>query len=44
LLDVLRKRIDHGTFIITLVCPEEPAADECVDLAAVNFDSNTPKV
>jgi hypothetical protein len=41
LLNVLRKRIDHGAFIITLVGPEEPAADECIDLAAVKFDGKT---
>jgi hypothetical protein len=27
----------------TLVGPEEPAADECVDLAAVKFDHKTAK-
>lgn len=43
LLDVLGKCIDHGTFIITLVGPEEPAVDECVDLAAVKFDHKTAK-
>jgi hypothetical protein len=43
LLDVLRKRIDHRAFMITLVGPEEPAADECVDLGAVKFDGKTAK-
>jgi hypothetical protein len=43
LLNVLRKRIDHGAFVITLVGPEEPAADECVDLGAVKFDHKTAK-
>jgi hypothetical protein len=41
LLDVLRKRIDHSAFVITFVCPEEPAVHECVDLAPVKFDHKT---
>jgi hypothetical protein len=43
LLDVLRKRIDHSAFVITLVCPEEPAVNERVDLATVKFDRKTAK-
>jgi hypothetical protein len=43
LLDALRKRIDNGAFVITLVCPEEPAANECVDLGAVKFDHKAAK-
>jgi hypothetical protein len=43
LLDVLRKRIDHSAFVVTLVCPEEPVVNECVDLAAVKFDHKTAK-
>jgi hypothetical protein len=43
LLDVLQKRIDHSAVVIAFVGPKEPAANECVDLAAVNFYSNTPK-
>jgi hypothetical protein len=43
LLNVLRKRIDHSAFVITLVCPEEPAVNERVDLAAVKFDHKTAK-
>jgi hypothetical protein len=43
LLDALRKRIDNGAFVITLVCPEEPAANERVNLDAVKFDHKTPK-
>jgi hypothetical protein len=43
LLDVLRKRIDHSALVITLICPEEPAANECVDLAMVKFDRKTAK-
>jgi hypothetical protein len=38
LLDAVRKRIDHGAFLVTFVCPEEPAVNECLDLAAVKFD------
>jgi hypothetical protein len=33
LLDVLRKRIDHGAFVIAFICPEEPAANERINLA-----------
>jgi hypothetical protein len=33
LFDVLRKCIDHSAFVATFVCPEEPAANERVDLA-----------
>jgi hypothetical protein len=43
LLDVLGKRIDHRAFVITLVCPEEPAVNERVDLATVKFDRKTAK-
>jgi hypothetical protein len=43
LLDVLRKRIDHRAFVITLVCPEEPAVNERVDLGAVKFDHKAAK-
>jgi hypothetical protein len=43
LLDVLRKRIDHSAIVITLVCPEEPAVKERVDLATVKFDRKTAK-
>jgi hypothetical protein len=43
LLDILRKRIDHGAFVVTFICPEEPAANECVYLAAVKFDRKTAK-
>jgi hypothetical protein len=43
LLDVLRKRIDHRAFVLALVCQEEPAANECVDLGAVKFDGKTAK-
>jgi hypothetical protein len=43
LLDALRKRIDHGAFVVTFICPEEPAANECVCLAAVKFDRKTAK-
>jgi hypothetical protein len=41
LLDELRKRIDHS--VVALVCPEEPAVNERVDLAAVKFDHKTAK-
>jgi hypothetical protein len=41
LLDVLGKRIDHGAFVITFVCPEEPVVNERVDLAMVKFDRKT---
>jgi hypothetical protein len=37
LLDVLRKRIDHSAFVVTLVCPKEPVANECVYLTAIEF-------
>lgn len=43
LLDVLRKRIDHSAFVVTLICPEEPAVNERVDLAKVKFDHITAK-
>jgi hypothetical protein len=43
LLDVLRKRIDHSAFVVTLVCPKEPVANECVYLTAMNFDGQTAK-
>jgi hypothetical protein len=43
LLDVLRKRIDHRAFLVTFVGREEPAVNECVDLAAVKFDHKTAK-
>jgi hypothetical protein len=43
LLDVLRKRIGHRAFIVTLFCPEEPAVNERVDLAMVKFDRKTAK-
>jgi hypothetical protein len=43
LLDALRKRIDYSAFIITLVCPEELAVDERVDLGAVKFDRKAAK-
>jgi hypothetical protein len=39
----MRKRIDHRAFVVTVVCPEEPATNECVDLGAVKFDGQTPK-
>jgi hypothetical protein len=42
LLDVLRKRIDHGTLVVMIVCPEEPAINERVDLGAVKLNSETP--
>jgi hypothetical protein len=42
-LDVLGKRIDHRAFVVALVFQEEPAADECVDLAPVKFDGKTAK-
>jgi hypothetical protein len=41
LLDVVRKRIDHGALIITLGCPEKSVLNESVDLAAVKFDHKT---
>jgi hypothetical protein len=43
LLDALRKRIDHGAFVGTFICPQEPAANECVYFAAVKFDRKTAK-
>jgi hypothetical protein len=41
--DVLRKCIDHGAFVGTFICPQEPAANECVYFAAVKFDRKTAK-
>jgi hypothetical protein len=43
LLDVLGKCIDHSAFVVTLVGPEQPAADECVYLTAMKFDRKTAK-
>jgi hypothetical protein len=43
LLDELRKRIDHSVFVVALVCPEEPAVNERVDLDTVKFDRKTAK-
>jgi hypothetical protein len=43
LLDVPRKRIDHGAFVVTLVSPQKPAVNERVDLGAVKFDHKTAK-
>jgi hypothetical protein len=40
-LDVVRKRIDHGTLVVTFIRPEEPAVNERVDLGAVKFDRKT---
>jgi hypothetical protein len=40
---VLRKRVDHSAFVITFVCPEEPAMDERVDFATMKFDGKTAK-
>jgi hypothetical protein len=37
-LDVVRKRIDDSAFVVTFICPEEPAVNERVDLGAVKFD------
>jgi hypothetical protein len=37
----VRKRIDHGAFVVALVCPEEPAVNERIDLATVKFDRKT---
>jgi hypothetical protein len=40
---VVGKRVDHSAFVITLVCPEEPAINERVDLGAVKFDHKAAK-
>ena len=43
LLDVLRKRVADSAIVFAVVYPEQPAADECIDLGAVNFDGETAK-
>jgi hypothetical protein len=43
LFHLLRKRIDHSAFVVTLVCPEEPAVNECFDFGAVKFDHKAAK-
>jgi hypothetical protein len=43
LLDVLRNRIDYSAFVITFLCPEQPAVNERVDLGAVKFDREAAK-
>jgi hypothetical protein len=43
LLKVQRKSIHDRNVILALVRLEEPAVDECVDLAAVKLDSKTAK-
>jgi hypothetical protein len=43
LLYVLGKCIDHSAFVVTFICPEEPAVNERVDLGAVKFDHKTAK-
>jgi hypothetical protein len=40
---IVRKRIDHRAFVVTFICPEGFAANECVDLATVKFDRKTRK-
>jgi hypothetical protein len=41
LLDVLRKRVADSAIVFAVVYPEQPAADERIDLGAVNFDGET---
>ena len=43
LLDVLRNRIDHRAFVVTLFCLKEPAVNERVDLGAAKLDHKTAK-
>ena len=43
LLDMLRKRVADSAIVFAVVYPEQPAADECIDLGTVNFDGETSK-
>ena len=38
---MLRKRVADSAIVFAVVYPEQPAADECIDLGAVNFDGET---
>jgi hypothetical protein len=43
LLDVLRKRVANSAIVFAVAYREQPAADEGIDLGAVNFDGETAK-